>query len=62
MPLGLSPDEMMAEFLQWEEKRAKSSGLDTSLGNTYETANPSWMSLHGIERYWRKYRLGNSSS
>lgn len=56
MPLGLSTDEMMADFLQWEAKRAKSSGVDPGLGTTYETANPSWMSLHGIERYWQKYR------
>jgi glyoxylase-like metal-dependent hydrolase (beta-lactamase superfamily II) len=58
MPLGLPPDEIKTDFLRWENQRAEAAGVEPSLRNVYETANPSWMSLHGIERYWKKYRQG----
>jgi len=59
MPLELPPDEIMTEFLQWEEERSQAAGVEPNLRKIYETANPSWMSIHGVERYWRKYRQGN---
>ena len=49
-------DDMKAEFLQWEEERAQAACIDPQLMNIYQTANPSWMSINGVERYWRKYR------
>ena len=59
MPLGLPPNQIKAEFLQWEDQRAQVAGVEPNLRNVYETANPSWMSIHGVKRYWHKYRQGN---
>jgi len=56
MPNNPSMDELNAEFLRWTAERATLQGVDQSKIDAYETANPSWMSTHGILRYWRKYR------
>jgi len=54
----LSIDELNDEFLRWTAKRSISQGVEQSKIEAYETVNPSWMSTHGIMRYWRKYREG----
>jgi glyoxylase-like metal-dependent hydrolase (beta-lactamase superfamily II) len=59
MPLELPLEELETEFLQLENKRALASGVDPNLLDIYETANPPWISLLGIQRYWRKYRQGD---
>ena len=43
-------------FLSWSRERSISDGLEEDAIEFYETANPSWMSPYGIQRYWRKYR------
>jgi glyoxylase-like metal-dependent hydrolase (beta-lactamase superfamily II) len=48
--------KVQAEFLHFEEQRAQAAGVEPNLRNVYETANPAWMSVHGINRYWKKYR------
>lgn len=45
-------------FLQWTQRRSLAQGLEESVLNAYETANPSWMSPYGMQRYWRKHRSG----
>ena len=56
LPRDLPHDDLKAEFHQWEEERAQAAGIDPQLMNIYQTANPSWISINGVERYWRKYR------
>lgn len=56
IPRDLPPDEIKAEFLYWENQRAQAAGIDPQLMKVYETANPSLISIHGVERYWHKYR------
>ncbi len=56
MPANPSFDELNKEFLNWIKNRSLEEGLTTSQLEAYETANPSWMSTYGIQRYWRKYK------
>ncbi len=58
MPKDLPAEEIEAEFLMWESKRAKADNLDASVSDVYKTANPPEISILGIQRYWRKYRQG----
>ncbi|MGD9091917.1 MAG: MBL fold metallo-hydrolase [Anaerolineales bacterium] len=53
------PTEALNEqFLEWTQSRSVAEGLTPDQIDLYEVANPSWMSPHGLQRYWRKYRLG----
>jgi glyoxylase-like metal-dependent hydrolase (beta-lactamase superfamily II) len=56
MPLDLLPEEFEAEFLKWERQRAQTDHIESTDANVYRTANPSQISILGIQRYWRKYR------
>jgi hypothetical protein len=55
----LPPDEFEAEFLEWESQRALADHIDPPVRKIYKTANPSTISILGIQRYWRKYRQGD---
>jgi glyoxylase-like metal-dependent hydrolase (beta-lactamase superfamily II) len=55
-PDKFSADELNREFVNWENQRAQEVGLDPESLKVFETANPSWISTLGIQRYWRKYR------
>lgn len=56
--LTLDPpvEQINAQFLDWTRRRSLKDGLDENEANSYETANPSWMSGYGMQRYWKKYR------
>lgn len=56
MPADPSIDELTEKFTAWSRMQAKQQGLEAQQIQAYETANPSWMSPYGIQRYWRKYR------
>jgi hypothetical protein len=56
MPADLPIDELNGKYLEWAQSRYRQNGLEDECIQIYETANPSWMSTHGIQRYWRKYR------
>jgi glyoxylase-like metal-dependent hydrolase (beta-lactamase superfamily II) len=58
MPKGLPIEEINTEFIKWERQHSLRNGIDPEVLDLYETANPSWMSTLGIQRYWRKYRQG----
>jgi len=58
LPNNPSIEALNADFLQWTAERSISQGVEQSTIDAYETANPSWMSTHGILRYWHKYRSG----
>ena len=49
-------EQINAQFLDWTRRRSLRDGLDENEANAYETANPSWMSGSGMQRYWRKFR------
>lgn len=58
MPSDPPAEEIDRKFQAWTNQRAQEQGLDAQLIKAYETANPTWMSAAGMQRYWRKYRSG----
>ncbi len=51
---GVSRDELVAVYENWFAERARAAGLTEAAINQYATANPLYMSVDGIMRYWRK--------
>ncbi len=41
---------------EWSAQRAIAENVPIDQLKAYESANPTWMSGYGIQRYWRKYR------
>jgi glyoxylase-like metal-dependent hydrolase (beta-lactamase superfamily II) len=56
MPANPQTEQLNEAFMEWTRARSLSEGLDPGLLDLYEAANPSWMSTHGIQRYWNKHR------
>lgn len=52
--LGESQEEMVPKFMQHVAQQLKSAGLSDEEIVKYEAANPSWMSVAGLVRYWKK--------
>ncbi|MDX1615378.1 MAG: MBL fold metallo-hydrolase [Candidatus Promineifilaceae bacterium] len=53
-----SRDQILAAYLAWQRQRARAAAMSAKLFQRYEAANPHFMSVDGIMRYWRK-RLQN---
>jgi glyoxylase-like metal-dependent hydrolase (beta-lactamase superfamily II) len=51
---GLSNDEMVPLFIQYTADQLRKTGVDEATIKLYEAANPSWMSVAGLVRYWKK--------
>ena len=56
MPSNPEVNEINHLLSDWAERRAQEDGVATEQIRAYESANPTWMSGYGIQRYWRKYR------
>jgi glyoxylase-like metal-dependent hydrolase (beta-lactamase superfamily II) len=56
MPKDPPVEELNNELITWTKERAFQKGVPKELLDSYEAANPTWMSPYGIQRYWRKYR------
>lgn len=54
MPEAPPTQVLQEEFVRWARKISLQDGVEASLIDAYETTNPSWMSAHGIQRYWNK--------
>lgn len=54
MQAGASRDEIISMYENWVRDRGQSLGLNTAQMQQYEMANPLYMSVDGIMRYWRK--------
>jgi glyoxylase-like metal-dependent hydrolase (beta-lactamase superfamily II) len=54
MDIGLERDGIVTQFNEWNRSRARCAGLSDQAIHQYETANPWYMSVDGIMRYWRK--------
>lgn len=55
---GKKPNEVVPEFRQYAEQQLRDAGLDDMGVSRYEAANPAWMSVAGLMRYWRKKSEG----
>ncbi|WP_462253569.1 MBL fold metallo-hydrolase [Ekhidna sp.] len=51
---GLSNDEITPLFMKYTTKQLKDRGVSDHGTKLYEAANPSWMSVAGLVRYWKK--------
>ncbi|WP_258102995.1 MBL fold metallo-hydrolase [Marinoscillum sp. MHG1-6] len=51
---GLEMDEMVSQFKDYTVNQLKEHGVDSHGLEQYEAANPSWMSVSGLVRYWKK--------
>lgn len=51
---GSDPGEITPAFQQFVQERLSRKGVDASGLQQYEAANPSWMSVAGLMRYWYK--------
>jgi glyoxylase-like metal-dependent hydrolase (beta-lactamase superfamily II) len=57
MPQNLPVDELKANFVAWMEAQARAQGLTADTIEAYRLANPLSMSVDGVVRYWKKYRV-----
>lgn len=54
MELGQTPEETVPEFKEFVAKQLKDAGVNEATIRQYEAANPSYMSVSGLMRYWKK--------
>ena len=52
--LSLPPEQQVEEYQAWDRQRARESGVNDEGYSAYEKANPIFMSVSGIGRYWHK--------
>jgi glyoxylase-like metal-dependent hydrolase (beta-lactamase superfamily II) len=61
MPGDPPVDEINRQLNDWHQQRAARDGVPALQLQGYESANPSWMSGYGIQRYWLKVRMASTS-
>ncbi|MDX1687296.1 MAG: MBL fold metallo-hydrolase [Candidatus Promineifilaceae bacterium] len=54
MEAGTERDELVRRYIEWNREQAQAAGMSPSAFDQYEAANPLYMSVDGIMRYWRK--------
>ncbi len=54
MELGQDAEQTVPEFKRWVAQQLSSEGVHDHAIQPYEAANPSWMSVSGLMRYWKK--------
>ena len=56
LPRNPSLEDLRQQFIIFEQARAQTYGVEKSIVEAQQIANPSFMSADGIFRYWNKYR------
>lgn len=51
---GLSRDQLVTAYENWTRERGSAAGVAAKTMKRYEMANPIYMSVDGIMRYWQK--------
>lgn len=51
------PDEVTPLFAKYAAQELRDNGIDEKGVQQYEAANPAWMSVVGLLRYWKKRNL-----
>lgn len=52
-------EELRQQFTGWMNTQGVEQGLSQDVVRAYELANPPGMSADGLQRYWKKIRVGN---
>ncbi len=55
---GISPDEITPKFMEYTKNQLITAGVSEEDLIRYEYANPSWMSVAGLLRYWKMKEQG----
>ena len=55
---GILEKETIPQFMAYTQEQLKSQGCGPELVKVYEYANPSWMSVAGLYRYWKLKHQG----
>jgi glyoxylase-like metal-dependent hydrolase (beta-lactamase superfamily II) len=53
---GVERDDLIEQYLAWQRERAAAAGVGNGVFAKYEVANPHYMSVDGISRYWQRRR------
>jgi len=56
LPGNPTQEKLLAQFTEFELKRAGKYGVDKTVAEGQQITNPSFMSALGVLRYWNKYR------
>ena len=59
MPSAPQVDEMKQMFGEWMAEQSREQGLSAEAVKAYELANPIGMSVDGLQRYWKKFRMAS---
>ncbi|MGK0365707.1 MAG: glyoxylase-like metal-dependent hydrolase (beta-lactamase superfamily II), partial [Saprospiraceae bacterium] len=51
---GTDPKELTPIFAAYAEQQLRDAGVEDDLAAKYDKANPAWMSVAGLMRYWGK--------
>ncbi|MEX2511411.1 MAG: MBL fold metallo-hydrolase [Cyclobacteriaceae bacterium] len=51
-------EDVIPQFMAYTELQMRNEGVDPELSALYEYANPSWMSVNGLMRYWKLKEQG----
>ncbi len=51
-------EKIIPEFMAYTQENLRLKGCDEDMIQLYEYANPSWMSVAGLMRYWKQKSLG----
>lgn len=62
MEEGMERDDLVNAYIGWNREQAISHGMDPDDFARYEAANPLFMSVDGLMRYWRKQAEAGSGS
>ena len=53
---GATAEELTPQFVEYTNNQLRTAGASEEIVKKYEAANPSWMSVAGLIRYWKKKR------
>jgi glyoxylase-like metal-dependent hydrolase (beta-lactamase superfamily II) len=56
LPLKLSLEDLRKYYIEFEQMRAVNNGIEKTIADAQQVANPPSLSADGILRYWNKYR------
>ena len=56
---GKTEEEITPEFLEFYRKYFENAGASDGVFDKYESADPHWMNVGGLIRYWNKYKLAD---
>jgi glyoxylase-like metal-dependent hydrolase (beta-lactamase superfamily II) len=58
MPDDPSVESLRRQFADWMKDQGRQAKISTDVEKSYDLANPLGMSADGLQRYWKKIRLG----